>query len=94
MLRDVQVVVRHSFRDGLTSSELFALVASARAGIHEMLTAWERLGQESRARVGAWLRGACPRHALTATRRGLRARPPLRARPTRWWIWIAACSLG
>ena len=31
--------------------ELFALVASARAGIHEMLTAWERLGQESRDRV-------------------------------------------
>jgi hypothetical protein len=48
-----QVVVRHNFRDGLTSSELFALVAGARAGIHEMLTTWEGLGRESRAHVGS-----------------------------------------
>ena len=46
------VVVRHSVRDGLTSNELFALVASARAGIREMLTAWEGLGQKARAHVG------------------------------------------
>src|SRR5205085_3035982 len=63
-----QVVVRHSFRDGLTSSELFALVASARAGIHEMLTAWERLGQEGRAHVGP--------HGYAALARAMRSPRP------------------
>jgi len=37
-------LVRHSFRDGLAPDELFALVASSRQGIHELLTEWERQG--------------------------------------------------
>jgi hypothetical protein len=37
-------VLRHNYRDGLTPDELFALVASARQAMNELLTEWERLG--------------------------------------------------
>jgi RNA polymerase Rpb2, domain 6/RNA polymerase Rpb1, domain 2/RNA polymerase Rpb2, domain 3 len=42
------VALRHGFRDGLAPAELFALVASARLGIHELLTEWERMGSGMR----------------------------------------------
>ncbi|MEO7909659.1 MAG: hypothetical protein ABIV47_08430, partial [Roseiflexaceae bacterium] len=38
------IALRHNFRDGLVPDELFALVASARVAMHELLTEWERLG--------------------------------------------------
>jgi hypothetical protein len=41
-------VLRHSFRDGLAPDELFALVASSRAAMHELLTEWERLSSGMR----------------------------------------------
>jgi hypothetical protein len=41
-------VLRHSYRDGLTPDELFALVASARRAMNELLTEWERLGSGMR----------------------------------------------
>jgi hypothetical protein len=41
-------VLRHSFRDGLAPDELFALVASSRLAMHELLTEWERLGSGMR----------------------------------------------
>jgi RNA polymerase Rpb2, domain 6/RNA polymerase Rpb1, domain 2/RNA polymerase Rpb2, domain 3 len=46
------VAVRHGYRDGLEPGELFALVAGARAGIHELLTEWERMGRTMRERMG------------------------------------------
>jgi RNA polymerase Rpb2, domain 6/RNA polymerase Rpb1, domain 2/RNA polymerase Rpb2, domain 3 len=46
------VAVRHNYRDGLEPGELFALVASARAGLNELLTEWERLGDAMRERMG------------------------------------------
>jgi hypothetical protein len=41
-------VLRHSFRDGLAPAELFALVASSRVAMHELLTEWVRLGSGMR----------------------------------------------
>jgi len=42
------IALRHGFRDGLAPAELFALVASARTAMHELLTEWERLGSGMR----------------------------------------------
>jgi hypothetical protein len=44
--------VRHGYRDGLEPGELFALVASARTGLNELLTEWERMGHAMRERMG------------------------------------------
>jgi len=44
-------VLRHSFRDGLAPEELFALVASSRVAMHELLTEWERLSSGMRERM-------------------------------------------
>ena len=57
-------VLRHGFRDGLTPDELFALVASSRLGMHELLTEWERMGSGMRERArsrgyGALARAMC-----------------------------------
>ncbi len=44
-------VLRHGFRDGLAPDELFALVASSRVAMHELLTEWERLSSGMRERM-------------------------------------------
>jgi hypothetical protein len=44
-------VLRHGFRDGLQPEELFGLVASSRAAIHELLTEWEHLSSGMREQI-------------------------------------------
>ncbi|MDQ2998572.1 MAG: hypothetical protein M3R61_16170, partial [Chloroflexota bacterium] len=42
------IALRHGFRDGLAADELFALVASSRVAMHELLSEWGRLGSGMR----------------------------------------------
>ncbi|HEX9371264.1 MAG TPA: hypothetical protein VF897_09665, partial [Roseiflexaceae bacterium] len=65
-----QVAVRRGYRDGLAPSELFALVASARAGMHDLLTEWERLSHGMRERTGPRGYGALAR-AMRSPRPGV-----------------------
>ena len=44
-------VLRHGFHDGLMPDELFALVASSRVAMRELLTEWERLSSGMRERM-------------------------------------------
>jgi hypothetical protein len=48
-----QVAVRHGYRDGLTPTELFALIASTRAALYNLLQEWDSLGHQMRERVAS-----------------------------------------
>jgi RNA polymerase Rpb2, domain 6/RNA polymerase Rpb2, domain 3/RNA polymerase Rpb1, domain 2 len=47
-----QMAVRHGYRDGLAPSELFAIIPSTRASMHDLIHELEHLGRELRERTG------------------------------------------